>query len=241
MTDHDPDMLAAEFVLGLLEGRDLADAQSRLVRDERFQAEVAAWSRLTASWLDEFSPQAPPQSAWAGIENQLGRVRTEPTNVVPLRKRLIFWKGLAAGTSAIAASLALVLVLGPGPTPEPRSSQETRVGDSPMVAILESEGRGAAMLATWDSVQRKLIVAAASAEPAASGRSHELWMIPADGKPRSMGVMPERSMVTLEIPAVMANDLTEGVTLAVSDEPVGGSPTGSPTGPVLASGKLQRS
>ncbi|MEO1162117.1 MAG: anti-sigma factor, partial [Pseudomonadota bacterium] len=33
--------------------------------------------------------------------------------------------------------------------------------------------------------------------------------------------------------------LGDGITLAVSLEPAGGSPTGTPTGPVIATGKLQ--
>jgi anti-sigma-K factor RskA len=38
----------------------------------------------------------------------------------------------------------------------------------------------------------------------------------------------------------LSRELREGATLAVSVEPVGGSPTGLPTGPVIASGKLER-
>jgi anti-sigma-K factor RskA len=38
----------------------------------------------------------------------------------------------------------------------------------------------------------------------------------------------------------MAAQLAEGATLALSVEPTGGSPTGLPTGAVIAAGKLQR-
>jgi anti-sigma-K factor RskA len=36
----------------------------------------------------------------------------------------------------------------------------------------------------------------------------------------------------------MRGRLKDGVTLAVSIEPFGGSPTGKPTGPVVAAGKI---
>jgi anti-sigma-K factor RskA len=64
-----------------------------------------------------------------------------------------------------------------------------------------------------------------------------LWLIPADGTPHSIGVMPEKTM-RVTVDEKMADQFDTGVTLAVSLEPAGGSPTGLPTGPVLASGKL---
>ena len=64
-------------------------------------------------------------------------------------------------------------------------------------------------------------------------------MIPKDGKPRSMGVMPAGPM-HLEVARATAEMLAEGATFAVSLEPAGGSPSGLPTGPVIASGKLER-
>ena len=51
---------------------------------------------------------------------------------------------------------------------------------------------------------------------------------------------PPTSFYTLDpIPAEAARVMGAGVTLAISVEPLGGSPTGKPTGPVILSGKLQ--
>ena len=44
--------------------------------------------------------------------------------------------------------------------------------------------------------------------------------------------------IRLEIPSDLAGRVTPDATLAVSLEPPGGSPTGLPTGPVIAAGKL---
>ena len=46
-------------------------------------------------------------------------------------------------------------------------------------------------------------------------------------------------MLLIAIDRSQAEELGEGVTLAVSLEPSGGSPTGAPTGPVLLAGALQ--
>jgi anti-sigma-K factor RskA len=50
-----------------------------------------------------------------------------------------------------------------------------------------------------------------------------------------MGVVPMDARAEIEMPDDMP--FTEGTVLAVSIEPRGGSPTGGPTGPVVAMGK----
>jgi anti-sigma-K factor RskA len=67
---------------------------------------------------------------------------------------------------------------------------------------------------------------------AEAGRDYELWAIGGDGVPRSLGLL--RGAQT-----VLTSDLlVPGVTLAVSLEPLGGSPAAGPTGPVLAAAVL---
>jgi anti-sigma-K factor RskA len=69
----------------------------------------------------------------------------------------------------------------------------------------------------------------------APGRSQELWVIPAGQDPVSIGVIPEGGTGALPIdPEVVP--LLAGGTFAVTDEPEGGSPSGAPTGTLLAAG-----
>jgi anti-sigma-K factor RskA len=73
----------------------------------------------------------------------------------------------------------------------------------------------------------------------AQGRDFELWMIVGENAPVSMGVIPDGATAHIEIgPDAMAM-LASGAVLAVSLEPAGGSPTGQPTGPVVAAGDLK--
>jgi anti-sigma-K factor RskA len=65
-----------------------------------------------------------------------------------------------------------------------------------------------------------------------------LWVIPADGTPRSLGMIEKAGTTEMAMSAELKAWLVDGATLAVSLEPAGGSPTGLPTGPVIASGKL---
>jgi len=69
-------------------------------------------------------------------------------------------------------------------------------------------------------------------------RVPELWLIPADGKPRPLGILRADRAVTITIPPALVPHATSNAVLAVSLEPQGGSPTGQPTGPVIATGKL---
>src|SRR5262249_45890961 len=69
-------------------------------------------------------------------------------------------------------------------------------------------------------------------------RAIELWLILPNQRPRSLGLIPPGQPIRLSIPPDLAGRLTPDAGLAVSLEPPGGSPTGQPTGPVIASGKL---
>ncbi|MEO6581611.1 MAG: anti-sigma factor [Sphingomicrobium sp.] len=234
------DELAAEFALGVLDGEGLRRARRLAASDAEFRAAVAHWSGQLAPLLDDIAPVAPPARLWSGIEAGLGSAMSgEPprSNVVYLNQRLNLWRGIAAGATALAASLALVLVNQP-PQPLPSPSAPVAV-QAPLAAMLGDDQRDLKLMASYDPASHRLMVAAASDMAAEPNHAHELWMIPADGKPRSLGTMPGPKM-RAELPMPMAEQLREGVTLAISVEPTGGSPTGLPTGAVIASGKLER-
>jgi anti-sigma-K factor RskA len=70
-------------------------------------------------------------------------------------------------------------------------------------------------------------------------KAYELWALPRGGSPVSLGLLPttgksERSLTASQRAAIAAADK-----LAVSIEPTGGSPTGSPTGPVIIVANIQ--
>ena len=69
-------------------------------------------------------------------------------------------------------------------------------------------------------------------------QSYELWVIPPGGKPHSLGLVDPKRPVKVVVPPELLPHVSADSTLAISLEPVGGSPTGQPTGPVIANGKL---
>jgi anti-sigma-K factor RskA len=105
---------------------------------------------------------------------------------------------------------------------------------------MAAEGSPAKLVATWDPASAMLLVAPAAGVAAVPGHAHELWLIPADGKPRPMGLLEPGAPRRVPIPPALLAEMKAEVTLALSVEPAGGSPTGQPTGPVVAAGKLVR-
>jgi anti-sigma-K factor RskA len=71
-------------------------------------------------------------------------------------------------------------------------------------------------------------------------RAVELWLILPNQRPHSLGLIHPGQAMRLTIPPDLAGRLTPDAALAISLEPPGGSPTGQPTGPVIASGRLTR-
>lgn len=105
---------------------------------------------------------------------------------------------------------------------------------APMVAVLT--GKHGSVTISFDPASGRMTSAANGLT--LGDHAPELWVIPADGKPRSMGVMDAAAPGWAKVPASAASALAAGVTLAVSLEPMGGSPTGQPTGPVILTGKM---
>jgi anti-sigma-K factor RskA len=214
--------LAAEYALGVLAGADRAQAAQRVAREPAFAALVAQWEARFAPWAGEIDEVAPPPQVWERIAEGLPAAAPARPN---LWQSLAFWRGLAFATGALAAACVAALIY-----------VGSAVRQQPLVASIEGGGHRH-FVATVDPVRNKVAVtpAAFSADPA---RVPELWLIPPDGRPRPVGLLRADQPVTLTLPPDIAALAKDNAVLAVSLEPPGGSPTGAPTGPVIASGKL---
>ena len=238
MTDE-PHDLAAEYALGVLSGEALQRARELARTDAGFRAEVARWSGRLAPMLDEVADTSPPESAWTEIQRRLGS-STQAGNVVQLRRRVYQWRGVAAAMSALAAGLAIFIVVRPPPPPPAPVQVERPAAPPPLLAMLGNNQQGTTVVATWDPTAQRLVLAVTGHMPSDAAHSHELWVIPADGKPRSLGTMEHGKQMHVQLADALAQLLQQGATIAISVEPRGGSPTGAPTGPVVASGALTK-
>jgi anti-sigma-K factor RskA len=70
-------------------------------------------------------------------------------------------------------------------------------------------------------------------------KTYELWALPRDGKPPvSLGLLPRQGESARPLSEHQSAALMAAGKLAVSIEPPGGSPTGTPTGPVIMVGEI---
>lgn len=215
------EMLAAELALGVLSGAERAAAVARAAREPAFARLVEAWEMRLAPWAGEIDEVTPPPQVWNAIAAALPAQPQRPS----LWQSLWFWRGLTFATGTLAAAcLGALIYLG------------TLSSQPPLVASIDGGGRHH-FVATLDT-RRATIAVSPAAFAADAARVPELWLIPADGKPRSVGLLRADQTVTLTLPADLAVLAKSNATLAVSLEPPGGSPTGQPTGPVIGSGKL---
>ena len=236
LPEEERDLLAAEHALGLLEGEERAAAQLYAAEEEDFRARIGGWSGRLAPLVDEAEPREPPGELWSRIEARIAPpVRTD--NVVYLRRKVAVWRGFSAGATAIAASLALVLLTRPDSAPPQAQPQAQPQAAAPMVAMIGSEKEEARLVATYDPDGGTLLVAPAVLASAA-GHEHELWLIMPGDAPKPMGIVRPGQPLRMKVEPEMMRRMGPDATLAVSVEPVGGSPTGQPTGPVIASGKF---
>ena len=227
MRYDDPQLLEAlarEYVLGLLPARSRARFARVLSFSLVARRAVTAWERRFAPLAAAVRPVEPPESAWTGIETALG-LRTAP------RVR-------AAGIwPALAAALAIVAVLFAGLY----FSQQPSVERPAYVSVVTDAATGPVWLLQAFTEARALRVSTVNPRPAPAGSSYELWMLPDGGNPVSLGLLPEMGAAQLGLNAAQLGVLTRTMTLAVSVEPAGGSPTGLPTGPVILTAPLIRS
>lgn len=230
---HPRDADAAEYALGTLSTEERLGLEREAAADPGLARAIRDWEDRLAPLADDLPGIAPRAEVWSRIEEAV-RARGRP-DVLPfaapsdlrrLRRSRALWRGLAGGATAIAASLAGILVLRP-----PLGSPET----SSLVAVVNRAGDLPALIVRVDQRAGIVQVRPVAAETPAS-RSLELWSIAPGGTPRSLGVVGA-GVTRVAIPSG-SSPLARDVVLAVSVEPPGGSPSGTPTGPVIYSGKL---
>lgn len=227
----------AEYVLGTLPPEERAEFERELAADPALRAGVAAWERRLAGLAAQVPPVQPGPQVWAALERAIGpEALPKPAAPTVLRlsaeARLLrsraWWRSAALAAGALAAGLAAFILL-------PRAELPARP-DS-YVAVVNRGGDLPALIVRVDTRAGVVQVRPVRAEVPAD-RSLELWFVAAGAAPRSLGLIDAADRKRLAIPEALRGSALVGGTLAVSVEPAGGSPTGTPTGPVVYSGTL---
>jgi anti-sigma-K factor RskA len=225
------DKLASEYVLGTLQGGARRRFESLLRHHVELRVAVAEWQdRLHP--MAELAPVAQPSAAvWPAIEAKLGlhgKPQRKQSIWFELREDLSFWRGLGLVSTTAAIILTSLLL----------SKQELPVPAAPAtsyIAMLSNDQAQPIAVVTGDAPGGKLVVKLVTPQAIAADKSLELWAVPKDGPPRSLGLLAADGSVTLALPA---NATPQTIPLlAVTLEPKGGSPNpDGPTGPIVFKG-----
>ena len=232
------DALAAQYVAGTLRGAARRRFEALLPGHPALQAALQEWRARLMPLTAVVTSEAPPAHVWARIEQRLWPEAVAAAHPELLADGVAWWRGLAFWRAAAGVTTTAALALGVLLTNPPPQ-------DAPVVVVLQgTEAGGPAMatiVASVSSDGRALVAQPLQPVAIAAGRVLELWAVPPDGAPRSLGLISAAGATVIrreKLPQAWL-DKRNTAALAVSVEPPGGSPTGVPTGPVVFAGKLQ--
>ena len=217
------DALCGEYLLGTLRGGARRRFARALEDDPGVAARLKYWEQLMAIDYQGIGAVSPRGQTWRRIARTLD---LDAASARPSWQENGWRRFALAFTAVLLVAIAVPLLRSPtaptfntiaslhGPSPAPR------------VVVLLSADRA------------RLRLAASAPAQAAAGHSYELWLIAdANSAPRPVAVFTSLE-TELPVPAEIRPRIVAGATLAISLEPLGGSPQAGPTGPVVLSGSI---
>ncbi|PSF13751.1 anti-sigma factor [Marinobacter shengliensis] len=214
--------LAAEYVLGSLTGRARQRFERWMMQSVQVRQEVWFWEERLGQLTRAVPSVSPAASVWANIERRLWPTAGETPHAHPRMRWL--WPSWSLLASAAALVLAVIVAF-PHQTGTGRDVQLTG-------AVVQADVSDPLWLVS-EAGSNRLRLRPVAAVDAEQGRDYELWVVPGDGSPLSLGVMAVGGVYEVTLSEDARRLLASSRTLAISLEPRGGSPTGVPTGPVL--------
>lgn len=253
--------LAAAYALGTLRGGARKRFETLAREFPAVRAAALVWQGHWAGIAELQTTVSPNPAVWIRINNlvqaqkesalraqQRAKAQAAPAaaNTASWWGSLLLWRGIAA--SALLATLAAVgislqsqqnLQLAQGESQQRIAQLEAQLLATPQVryvSVLADAKSAATMLVTFDSTRQQLTLQRVSGFQEGDDKSLQLWALPPDGAPRSLGVLGGDPLLKLPVPE---GEVKAVPTLAISLEPKGGVPSeGGPTGPVLFTGAL---
>ncbi len=213
----DDSALAAEYAMGLLDIAEAQNFEDRMTRDPTLCALYAGWCESLVQMVEGPDIEAP-----ARVKSMIDRRLFGHRSLVEQFGRWVLGALLGAGAAAAVLIVTMVYIL-------------PALNQTELHAELEGEANVSAS-ARYDSRTQQLAAAQTEGAPQV-GRDYELWLFLAGEIPVSLGVFDAGGRLVADL-SVVPMGVLMGATLAISEEPDRGSPTGAPTGEMLASGAL---
>jgi anti-sigma-K factor RskA len=225
LSDEALHLLAAEYVLGTLRGPARRRFESMARADRRVESALRRWEAELTPLAERVPPVEPSSRVWKEIERRIG-----DRPLVPARGTSGlspgFWQTFGMLAAGFAGVLAVAFLwLGPQREAEPSFVAVLTASDAVPRMVVAMHGDNelrVRLVKPWSGVE---------------GKSLELWAVPKNGAPRSLGLIENDRDTRIRIASADAR-VAGANAFAVSLEPRGGSASGQPTGPVLCSGVI---
>ncbi len=228
------DALAGEYVLGLVEGADRERLEQRIAREPALAASVESWRGHLAAIDATARPIPPSPGLWTRIEAEIaailpaaerGRAKAVKAGgtLSDWWNSLFVWRGAALAGALAAILLAIGL-----------NGALDRAKRQPlMVAVLLTDANvAAAVVNTYRDGRVEMVPLQNIAVPA--GMALEIWTLwDRTVGPRSVGLIDRARTTPLRLDQL---PLGKDQLFEITIEPATGSPTGRPTGPIVAKG-----
>jgi anti-sigma-K factor RskA len=210
------DALASSYVQGTLHGGARRRYECLLLAHPMLRKATLQWQARLAPLSQSIPPLTPPPAVWGRIEQRLfGKTISTASWWQLLLDNLLIWR-VSTGL------LACLVMYG--------FSLYQTTSQAPLVIVMNASNGTQQFVASLNQDGKSVVLTPVSNQALApTGKSLQLWALPKAGTPYSLGVLTHLSIKT-NINVLNAN------ALAISLEPIGGSPTGLPTGAVIASG-----
>jgi anti-sigma-K factor RskA len=217
------DRLAAEYALGTLRGAARRAFTRRLEHNAPLAIALAEWERRLLPLQEGLAPVAPRASSWQRICLRLSLPANGERAAPKSRRPALALAAAAAALLAIGLGLWFALT-------SPHWTPVSVVADERGLPVwrIEAEKGGA-----------HFKVSTLRPASARAGSAYELWALPSSGAPVSLGLLPNQGELERVLSARQQDALRHAAKVAVSIEPPGGSPTGAPTGPVVATAPVK--
>lgn len=219
------DALAAEYALGTLRGGARRRFQKLMLQYPSLRETTWLWEQQLSALNESLIPIEPDDKVWASIKHQL--MFDSPESVVPIKvnspkvvminsKLNRAWKSVTALATAATIFMAVALF----------DTQNSAITLPQQVAVMQSEQASTLWLIeinenTIDVVATRKLIPVAD-------KDFELWIVVKGVvNPISLGLLPKSGKLSL--PKHAQFDAMDIVALAVSLEPLNGSPNGLPT------------
>jgi anti-sigma-K factor RskA len=233
------DALAAEYVLGTLRGGARRRFQQLMLQYPSLREATWLWEQQLSGLNEKLTPIEPDAKVWSSIKQQLmfdsaGSVvsidvsdqkKVNDKKVVNINTSFNrVWKSVTALATAATILMAIALF----------DKQNTGVTVPQQIAVMQSEQADTLWLIEIN--ENTIDVVATNKLTPVPNKDFELWIVAKGVKnPISLGLLPQSGKISL--PKHAQFNAMDIVALAVSIEPLNGSPNGLPT-KVLYTSKL---